>query len=62
MSTPLPITHDCCWQPPGGACCPGPLAAIPRGAAAVWRAFARWQARKLAERIAALEPDARWLP
>jgi hypothetical protein len=38
------------------------LAAIPRGAAAVWRRFARWQARKLAERIAALEPDARWLP
>jgi hypothetical protein len=64
MSTPLPITHDCCWQRPAACDCPlasDLLATIPRAAARLWRAFARWQVRKLERRIAAFEPDRRWL-
>jgi hypothetical protein len=34
---------------------------VPRGAATLWHAFARWQGRKLEQRIAALEPDYHWL-
>jgi hypothetical protein len=64
MSTPLPMTHDCCWAR-SGTSDSSPhsdlLTAIPRGAATVWRAFARWQIRKLERRIAAIEPNCRWL-
>ena len=64
MSTPLPMMHDCCWQKHD--LCDSTagndiLAVVPRGVAKAWRAFARWQIRKLERRIAALEPDSRWL-
>jgi len=58
------MMHDCCWQKHD--LCDSTagndiLAVVPRGVAKAWRAFARWQIRKLERRIAALEPDSRWL-
>ena len=58
------MTHDCCWRNHAASHSTERsdlLMTIPRGAAIVWRAFARWQIRKLERRIAALEPDYRWL-
>jgi hypothetical protein len=61
MSTPLPITHGCCWASPGPTSS-GFLAALPRGAATLWHALVQWQVRRLKGRIADYEPNCWWLP
>jgi hypothetical protein len=65
MSTPLPMTHDCCcWQrsgTSGNGQTRNFFAAAHCVAANSWRAFARWQARKLEQRLVAFQPDSRWL-
>jgi hypothetical protein len=64
MSTPLPMTHDCCWARSGGSSFHPTsdfVAAIVCPAVRLWRAFAHWQARRLTQRLATFEPNCRWL-
>jgi hypothetical protein len=58
------MTHDCCWARSGtsSSCHANALlATLPRGVATLWHALVHWQVRRLKRRIAAYEPDRRWL-